>query len=978
VEFLNEYFSTDDLASKVLPWIVLLPLLGAAINGLLGKNAPKSTVTAIAIGSVFTAFVSALIAFGDLLSAGEEGPQEVATTLYEWFTITIPGAAGSYHVPINVRFVMDHLSGIMTVMVSGIATLIHVYSASYMGEDPGYRRFMTYLNLFTASMLILVLASNIPLMFVGWEGVGLCSYLLIGFWWETPAYAAAGRKAFVVNRIGDFGVLLGTFLIVASAHTFEFSQINAAAEDLAYTPVEIGGLSVGMMVATAATLFIFLGCTGKSAQLPLYVWLPDAMAGPTPVSALIHAATMVTAGVYLCARLSPLFIHSETTMTVIAVVGALTALLAASIALVQTQLKKILAYSTVSQLGFMFAAVGCGAFGGAMFHVFTHAFFKACLFLGAGSVMHAVHAHGDADIRYLGGLRKYMPRTHITFFLSCLAIAGFPLTSGFFSKDDLLFGALESVEHLGWVGYGVFGVLAFSAFLTAFYMFRLYFRTFWGEFKGGHEPSEDHHGEDHDDHHVEPHESDDWITTPLMILAGFAMVVGFLGLPHWMPVVGDYSWWGHFLSGHDGTEGPVATWALRAHGEAEHASLLTPGLIAMGVGTAVGLGGIGLAYVWYGQGQAQDAREKVLALVVATLYRLLVIGLAGAGIYFSGMSAVNDGAGFASISCIVLCVLLLAVFVWGAVRGSTPDAARDTLFEKWRVDEAYRAIFVGPLESFAIVSANLDRIFVDGLLTKVPAELARALGWLITRAQNGVIYAYATMFAVGTAGLVWWFVSPHSELTGEVAGDEVHWVADEGAGYTYRWDFDSDGHPETEWITEAEQDRHYETDGIISLVAVLEPARGVGGEASELRSEIDIETSATNLPVDEEGGDWTRRPTGDDDVVGRTLPTIELHGTRTEIDGRMVRGAVVWVRANSAGVRGGREVPAEQADGEEGVRELRLGDSVSIGPWRLRVSARVQATVEVRSAFGAVTREHEAVVVDMTAPSLELAMGVDR
>jgi proton-translocating NADH-quinone oxidoreductase chain L len=977
MESLGLEFDFTGLGRNVLPWIVLLPLAGAAINGLFGRNAPKGTVTAVAIGSVFMAFVSAVIAFGDLLGAGEEGPQEIVNTVYEWFTISIPGGTGTFHVPVNVRFVMDHLSGIMTVMVTGIATLIHVYSASYMGDDPGYRRFMTYLNLFTASMLILVLASNIPLMFVGWEGVGLCSYLLIGFWWENPAYAAAGRKAFVVNRIGDFGVLMGTFLIVATAHTFEFSQINAAAEDMAYAPLEIGGINTGMVIATAATLFIFLGCTGKSAQLPLYVWLPDAMAGPTPVSALIHAATMVTAGVYLCARLSPLFIHSETTMAVIAVVGALTALFAASIALVQTQLKKILAYSTVSQLGFMFAAVGCGAFGGGIFHVFTHAFFKACLFLGAGSVMHAVHAHGDADIRYLGGLRKYMPRTHITFALSCAAIAGVPLTSGFFSKDDILFGALESVEHLGWVGYGVFGVLAITAFLTAFYMFRLYFRTFWGEFKGGHEPShaEGEEAEHSDDEealgHAEPHESDDWITTPLMILAGFAMVVGFLGIPHWLPLgIGDLNWWGHWMSGHDGTEGPVATWALVSHAEVDHGHVSMLGWIAMGVGTLVGLGGIFLAYSWYGQGQAQDEREKTLALGVASFYRLLVIGLNGAGIFFSGRALVNGEGGAASVLCIVVCTALLGVFVWGAIKDIAPGAAKNTLFDKWRVDEAYDAIFVRPLEWFAIVSANIDRIFVDGLLTKVPAEAARLTGWLATRAQNGVIYAYATLFAVGTAGLVWWFVSPHTELTAEVEGASVHWAADVGAGYQYRWDFDSDGEPDTEWGTEAEVDHAYASDGIIALVAVLEPASMRGGDPSSLRQEIEISARETVLPVDEEGGEWTRRPEGDDDEVGTALPEIELHATRD--------GATVWVHANSAAFRGGEDVAAEDAGGEEGVHALRLGETATMGPWRLRIAARVQATVEVRSAFGAVTRDHEAVVVEMPPTDLELAMGVGR
>src|SRR5690606_17019201 len=382
----------------------------------------------------------------------------------------------------------------------------------------------------------------------GWEGVGLCSYLLIGFWYTNPDYAAAGRKAFVVNRIGDFGVLMGTFLILSAlagrtSDAFEFAAINQHASVLATTPLTLGQESFDVSIATVGVLFLFLGCAGKSAQIPLYVWLPDAMAGPTPVSALIHAATMVTAGVYLMVRLSPLVVQSPFAMTVIATVGALTALLAASIALVQNQMKKVLAYSTVSQLGFMFAAVGMGAFAGGIFHVFTHAFFKACLFLGAGSVMHAVHAHGDADIRYLGGLKKWLPKTHITFALSTAAIAGLPLLSGFFSKDEVLLGAATwgaVSPYAPWLGWVVFGVLVLAATMTAFYMFRLYFRTFHGEFKGGHPPEEaDGHGQDaehaedaHDSPHHAPHESPASMTVPLYVLAAGAVLAGYLGLPH--------------------------------------------------------------------------------------------------------------------------------------------------------------------------------------------------------------------------------------------------------------------------------------------------------------------------------------------------------------------------------------------------------------------------------------------------------------
>jgi NADH-quinone oxidoreductase subunit L len=389
---------------RALLWIVLLPLAGAVVNGLLGRRASRTTVHMIAVGSVAVAFGLALLAFARiylLRTAGEEEAR-LSYTVYEWFAISVNNA----EVPILIRFVMDALSGVMTLVVTGVGLLIHIYACGYMSEDPSYARFFSYMNLFMASMLILVLASNVPLMFVGWEGVGLCSYLLIGFWFENKNYAAAGRKAFVTNRIGDFGVLIGMFLLVQAVGSFEFAIINKNTDALT-SGWAFGLPALGMTIATAATLFLFLGCTGKSAQIPLFVWLPDAMAGPTPVSALIHAATMVTSGIYLICRLSPVFAVAPITMATVAIVGTVTAFLAATVALVQNNMKRVLAYSTVSQLGFMFAAVGCGAFAAGIFHVYTHAFFKACLFLGAGSVMHAVGAHGDADIRQLGGLNKF-------------------------------------------------------------------------------------------------------------------------------------------------------------------------------------------------------------------------------------------------------------------------------------------------------------------------------------------------------------------------------------------------------------------------------------------------------------------------------------------------------------------------------------------------------------------------------------------
>ena len=572
---------------KALLAIVLLPMLGAVLNGIAGCffKADKKVVSAVAVGSVALSFALSLYGLIALIQ-GDDPKLALSYTAYEWFSLQLSSGT---QVSINVAFSMDALSGMMAVMVTGIGLLIHIYALSYMREEPSFARFFAYLNLFMASMLILVLGANLPLMFVGWEGVGLCSYLLIGFWFENADYAAAGKKAFIVNRIGDFGVLMGMFVLANATGSFEFSAINQVANGLG-VPFQLGSVSLPCSVATLAALFLFLGCTGKSAQLPLYVWLPDAMAGPTPVSALIHAATMVTSGVYLCCRLSPVFVQSPTAMAVIAVVGTLTALLAATIALVQNQLKKVLAYSTVSQLGFMFAAVGVGAFNAGIFHVFTHAFFKACLFLGAGSVMHAVHAHGDADLGDLGGMKKFMPITSKTFLVSCLAIAGIVPFAGFFSKDMILHGALGvgAYFELPWLGYALFVALCLGAFATAFYMFRLYFLTFTGEFRGGH----GHAGHGHDDHgqhghaHAEPHESDGLITVPLMILAAGATLVGFLGMPAWLHLPDFWSEWLH---------GVVAGIPDAEH----HHHDATTGAIAMVAGLVAGVGGVVFAYTKY-------------------------------------------------------------------------------------------------------------------------------------------------------------------------------------------------------------------------------------------------------------------------------------------------------------------------------------------------------------------------------------------
>ena len=597
------------MAEKALLGIVLFPLLGAIAIGVFGRRAGRSAVHSIAVLSVAASFAFALLAFGELLRLRLVEHHESASlsfTAYQWFSLSWTQSAT---LSIPVRFVMDALSGVMTLIVTGIGLLIHIYSTGYMSEERDYARFFAYLNLFTASMLILVLGSNLPLMFVGWEGVGLCSYLLIGFWFENASYAAAGRKAFVANRIGDFGVLLGMFVLAVATNSLEFSAINAVAEQRpgVFTAAFSLGPHImpywvlpGISLGTVATLLLFLGCSGKSAQLPLYVWLPDAMAGPTPVSALIHAATMVTAGVYLICRLSPVFALAPVTMAIIASIGAVTALLGASVGLVQNQLKKILAYSTVSQLGFMFAAVGCGAFAAGFMHVYTHAFFKACLFLGAGSVMHAVGAHGDADIRKLGGLRRFMPVTRATFLVSCLAITGVPLFSGMFSKDEILVGVLSAAPYFSfapWLAPTIFGALVLAAVMTSFYMFRLYFLTFSGEYRGS-EPEPGH--TDHT-HHT-PHESPASMTVPLVVLGIGAALGGYV----WVGVA-DFAPWVTWLAPSLGSIG------------VEHAHNAVSLALAFGLAsTAVG---IGLAAQFYYRSSDVPAR---LAQRLRGLHALLL------------------------------------------------------------------------------------------------------------------------------------------------------------------------------------------------------------------------------------------------------------------------------------------------------------------------------------------------------------------
>jgi NADH-quinone oxidoreductase subunit L len=528
-------------------WLIpALPALGVLFNLSLGQRLGKGAVSVVAPAAVGGAFAVAVYCLLQIveLPAGAALQQN----LWQWIT------AGTLQV--DVALSVDALSAVMICVVTGVGFLIHIYSVGYMHDDPGYARYFIYLNLFTFAMLILVLADNILLLFVGWEGVGLCSYLLIGFWYDKEANASAGKKAFVVNRIGDAGFLLGTFLLFWSMgpglHTLSFSDIAAHARGI---PVD---------TVTIITLLFFVGATGKSAQLPLYVWLPDAMAGPTPVSALIHAATMVTAGVYMIARLNFLFVLAPATMAAVATVGALTALFAASIGLMQTDIKKVLAYSTVSQLGYMFLAVGVGAFSAGIFHLMTHAFFKGLLFLGSGSVIHGMH--GEQDMRRMGGLRKYMPTTFVTFLIGTLAIAGVPGLAGFFSKDLILAHVFASNPVLWCVGIVAAG-------MTAFYMFRLLFMTFYGECRA----------DEHTKHRI--HESPASMTVPLMVLAALSVVGGYVGLPEM------WAWGNRF----DVFLAPVFE---AAHGGEHHMDLgLEYGLMAASV--AVAFGGIGLAYLFY-------------------------------------------------------------------------------------------------------------------------------------------------------------------------------------------------------------------------------------------------------------------------------------------------------------------------------------------------------------------------------------------
>jgi NADH-quinone oxidoreductase subunit L len=552
-------------------WFWLIPLVPGAsafVLAVFGRLLPRKYVAWQACLAVLASLVLSVVSFLGLLGSSPAGPPLVKT-LFRWIQ------SGSFSA--DLAFQLDPLSSIMTLVVTGVGFLIHVYSVGYMAEDKGYKRYFTYLNLFTFAMLILVTASNLVLMFVGWEGVGLCSYLLIGFWFEKPSAASAGKKAFLVNRVGDAAFILGIFFVFLYCGSFDFRAVAAAVAGGGITPA----------AATLAALLLFAGATGKSAQLPLYVWLPDAMEGPTPVSALIHAATMVTAGVYMVARLNPLFTLSGVASHVVALVGGLTAVFAATMALTQNDIKRVLAYSTISQIGYMFIGCGVGAYAAGVFHLFTHAFFKSLLFLAAGSVMHALS--GEVDMRRMGGLRKRLPLTYPVFLVGAIAIAGVPFLSGFFSKDAILTQAFAGRQYFVWA-LGVMGSV-----LTAFYIFRLIFLTFFGS-----ERLNPRVG-------ARVHESPPVMIVPLYVLAFFSVAAGYVGLP--LVLGRRANLFGRFL---EPVTGPVREGSLGSGGEW---SLIL-------VSVAVSLCGIAIAYAFYLK--SPESPHRLVArfpLVYKILYR---------------------------------------------------------------------------------------------------------------------------------------------------------------------------------------------------------------------------------------------------------------------------------------------------------------------------------------------------------------------
>jgi NADH-quinone oxidoreductase subunit L len=548
-----------EMNTNIALLLVLAPFAGFLINIFFGKKLGKAVSGIIGTGSVVISFATAIYFFGALAAE----PKGFTISLFDWIQIS--------NFKVDFGFLLDQLSVLWLLFVTGIGSLIHLYSISYMHDDENMHKFFAYLNLFVFFMITLVVGSNLLVLFIGWEGVGLCSYLLIGFWHKNQDYNDAAKKAFIMNRIGDLGLLIGIFILGHLFSTLDYATLKTAIA---------GATNLDLYWLSAAALCLFIGATGKSAQIPLYTWLPDAMAGPTPVSALIHAATMVTAGIFMITRLNFIFDLTPDVQSIIAVIGAITALVAATIGLVQNDIKKVLAYSTVSQLGLMFLALGLGAYEVAVFHVITHAFFKACLFLGSGSVIHALH--GEQDMRKMGGLKKVMPITFITMLVSSLAISGVPVFSGFFSKDEILLTAFHHNIPL-WV------VASVASIMTAFYMFRLMFLTFFNDFRGTEEQK----------HHL--HESPALITFPLIVLAILATVGGVISLP-------GNSWLNHYLI-------PI----LPKLATAQH-HLGTTEYILMAIAVVGGLIGIGLAYAKYNKQNTVPGDDASITGFAKVLY----------------------------------------------------------------------------------------------------------------------------------------------------------------------------------------------------------------------------------------------------------------------------------------------------------------------------------------------------------------------
>jgi NADH-quinone oxidoreductase subunit L len=666
------------MTSNLHLWLIpLLPLIGAAINGFFGRRSSRPAISAVALvfsGAAFAMALWIVFQFSSLTLPHTE-------TLASWIQ------SGAFQV--DFAFYLDRLSLIMLMVVTGVGFLIHIYSVGYMWEDPSFYRFFAYLNLFMFFMLTLILASNYLLMFIGWEGVGLASYLLIGFWFTKDSAASAGKKAFIVNRIGDFGFLIALFLIIKHFGTLNFEQ-------LFQTVAPMSPETAGAGLLTSIGLLLMVGACGKSAQIPLYIWLPDAMEGPTPVSALIHAATMVTAGVYMVSRSHVIFERAPMALTVVAIIGTLTALFAATIGVTQTDIKKVLAYSTVSQLGYMFMALGVGAFSAGIFHLMTHAFFKGLLFLAAGSVIHSVS--GEQDMRQMGGLRKKIPWTFWTMTAGTIAISGIPPFAGFFSKDEILWRAYQA----SWI-YWAIGL--FTAFLTSFYMFRLWFMTFFGEYRGKAEDNHGHHGNDaHDSHgHGGIHESPKVMLIPLVLLAILSVTGGWVGVPG---SLGGSNLFDKFLGPVFHSTIPAAT----IPGEANASEQQTEGpepptghsteLLFTGISVATALFGFGLAWFLYYK------NPEVAARIAVSLN----------GFY-------------------------------------------TTVAHKYYVDEIYAAIFVKPLlkGSTEILWHGVDQNIIDAALDG-SADGALEVSDTARHMQSGNIRSYAGWVAAGAAVVIGYMI----------------------------------------------------------------------------------------------------------------------------------------------------------------------------------------------------------------------------